>query len=76
MAHSFVDKQGMRSTFPLHEVMAFPLHEDIVKRLKYTKDILHQLVSGERISTAMAVSVGVAAPSVAGPWKNEPRRRR
>lgn len=44
---SFVDKQGVRSTFPLHEVMASP-RADIAKRLKYTKDILHQLISGER----------------------------
>ena len=47
VAHSFVDKQGVRSTFPLHEVMASP-RADIAKRLKYTKDILHQLISGER----------------------------
>eukprot|EP00937_MAST-01D_sp_MAST-1D-sp2_P002932 g2932.t1 len=43
----FLDKKGNRTTHPLHQVMASS-RPDIAKRLKYTKDILHQLISGER----------------------------
>ena len=44
---SYTDKQGKRTTHNLQQVMNSS-RADIAKRLKYTKDILHQLISGER----------------------------
>ena len=44
---SYTDKQGKRTTHNLQQVMNSS-RADITKRLKYTKDILHQLISGER----------------------------
>jgi polo-like kinase 1 len=42
---TYVDRQSKRTTFPLAAVVECP-RADIAKRLKYTKDILHQLISG------------------------------
>ena len=45
---TFCDKQGQRRTMSLQEVTEAP-RSDITKRLKYTKDILRQLItSGKR----------------------------
>jgi hypothetical protein len=42
---TYVDRHSKRTTFPLSDIVEFP-RADIAKRLKYTKDILHQLISG------------------------------
>jgi len=44
---TYVDKQRNRSTHSLGAVMKEP-RADIAKRLKYTKDILYQLISGSK----------------------------
>lgn len=45
---TFADKQGARRTMTLAEVTEAP-RSDVTKRLKYTKDILRQLItSGKR----------------------------
>ena len=44
---TYLDKTGKRITCPLMEVINNP-RPDIAKRLKYTKDILHQLICGLR----------------------------
>lgn len=44
---SFVDKRGKRSHHPLSMVMQSG-RQDIAKRLRYTKDILHQVIEGTR----------------------------
>lgn len=41
---TFADKQGLRRTLSLAEVVSHP-RSDVTKRLKYTKDILRQLIS-------------------------------
>jgi polo-like kinase 1 len=41
---TFADKQGVRRTVSLAEVVTSP-RSDVTKRLKYTKDILRQLIS-------------------------------
>ena len=38
---TYMDKQGTRSTYPL---VSIPPQQDLVKRLKYTKEILYQLI--------------------------------
>lgn len=42
---TYVDKTGQRSTHLLRDVMR-DNRPDIAKRLRYTKDILHQLITG------------------------------
>ena len=44
---TFVDKQRKRGTYTLARVME-ENRPDIAKRLKYTKDILYQLITGTR----------------------------
>jgi polo-like kinase 1 len=44
---TYVDKNRQRSTHSLAAVMSEP-RADIAKRLKYTKDILHQLITGAK----------------------------
>ena len=44
---TYLDKHGKRETCPLMDVINNP-RPDIAKRLKYTKDILHQLICGLR----------------------------
>ena len=44
---TYVDRQKVRTTYHLKTIMDQP-RTDIAKRLKYTKDILHQLISGAR----------------------------
>jgi polo-like kinase 1 len=41
---TYADKQGLRKSMALQEVMEQG-RSDIIKRLKYTKDILRQLIS-------------------------------
>ena len=38
---TYMDKKGSRSTYPLVNI---PPQQDLVKRLKYTKEILYQLI--------------------------------
>ena len=38
---TYMDKKGTRSTYPLVNI---PPQQDLVKRLKYTKEILYQLI--------------------------------
>jgi len=47
---TYFDKSRMRQTFNLQEVMAGGVggRGDIQKRLKYTKDILYQFITGAR----------------------------
>lgn len=42
---TYVDKTGERTTYPIHEITKNP-NGEVGKRLKYAKDILHQLISG------------------------------
>lgn len=44
---TFLDKQGVRKTMNLNEVVSSP-RNDITKRLKYTKDILRQLITNAK----------------------------
>ena len=44
---SFVDKVGNRDVFSLSDI-ATSGRSDVSKRLKYTKDILYQIISGAR----------------------------
>jgi polo-like kinase 1 len=44
---SFVDKEGNRDVFSLADI-ATSGRSDVSKRLKYTKDILYQIISGAR----------------------------
>jgi len=43
---TYVDKHHVRTMYHLEDIMVEDLHADIKKRLKYSKDILHQLISG------------------------------
>ena len=45
---TYVDKERKRNTYGLSEVMGVGGRADIAKRLKYTKDILHQLITGAK----------------------------
>ena len=47
---TYVDKEGKRSTHSLYDITRSK-RTDISKRLKYTKDILQQLISGKRSSS-------------------------
>ena len=47
---TYVDKTGKRSTHSLYDITRSK-RTDISKRLKYTKDILQQLISGKRSSS-------------------------
>lgn len=42
---TYVDKTGSRKTYPIHEVTNDPSGE-VGKRLKYAKDVLHQMING------------------------------
>jgi polo-like kinase 1 len=44
---TYLDKQGVRKTMSLTEVVQSP-RADITKRLKYTKDILRQLITNAK----------------------------
>ena len=44
---TFADKSGNRRTYAVGEIVKEP-RSDITKRLKYTKDILRQLISGSK----------------------------
>lgn len=44
---TFADKHGHRRTYSVAEITRDP-RTDITKRLKYTKDILRQLISGSK----------------------------
>ena len=44
---TYVNKKGERSNYPLSTAMESS-NLEMVKRLKYTKEILHQLISGTR----------------------------
>lgn len=44
---TYVDKSGLRTTFPIHEITKNP-NGEVGKRLKYAKDILQQLISGAK----------------------------
>ena len=48
---TYVDKEGNRSTHSLYEITR-SRRTDISKRLKYTKDILQQLITGKRTSSS------------------------
>ena len=45
---TYVDKERRRETHALADVMGGGGRADIAKRLKYTKDILHQLITGAK----------------------------
>ncbi|GMH69666.1 hypothetical protein TrLO_g11246 [Triparma laevis f. longispina] len=45
---TYVDKERKRNTYSLSQVMGAGGRADIAKRLKYTKDILHQLITGAK----------------------------
>ena len=45
---TYVDKERVRSTHSLASAMGSGGRADIAKRLKYTKDILHQLITGAK----------------------------
>ena len=47
---TYVDKSRKRTTYSLYEITRSKRSE-IQKRLKYTKDILQQLISGKRSSS-------------------------
>lgn len=66
---TYVDKRGDRSAYPLQSVMEIS-NTELAKRLRYTKDILVNLLSGQRAtathSTSGALHPGAGASSVAG----------
>lgn len=47
----YVDKTGARSEHTIDEVLSCG-RNDIIKRLKYTKDILYQLINGSPVSSS------------------------
>lgn len=44
---TYIDKRGQRSAYPLQSVMEIS-NTELAKRLRYTKDILVNLLSGTR----------------------------
>jgi len=48
---TYIDKHHVRTMYHLEDIMVENLHADIKKRLKYSKDILHQLISGVKNET-------------------------
>lgn len=59
---TYVNKKGERSTYPLNSAME-SANLEMVKRLKYTKDILTHMLNANAVNQGQTVKVGMKDPT-------------